>query len=70
MDVKDTVESRAVKIAAKIMRKAGLCRYADVSKCRHVCPDENTCVKCIRSWLLSKARKELKQNERQRSIST
>ena len=30
--MKDTVEGRAVKIAAKIMQAAGLCRYDDVAK--------------------------------------
>ena len=29
--MKDTVEGRAVKIAAKIMQAAGLCRYDDVA---------------------------------------
>lgn len=48
----ETVEARAVKIAAKIMQAAGLCRYDSVSKCRRVYVDESTCDKCIRSWLL------------------
>lgn len=32
----ETVEARAVKIAAKIMQADGLCRYDDVDKCRRV----------------------------------
>lgn len=58
--MKDTVEGRAVKIAAKIMQAAGLCRYDDVAKCRRIFVDDKTCDECIRRWLLSKARKELK----------
>ena len=30
----ETVEVRAVKIAAKIMQADGLCRYDDVDECR------------------------------------
>lgn len=55
----DTIEGLAVKIAAVIMQRAGLCRYDDVSKCRRIYVDELTCEKCIRSWLLQKARKEI-----------
>ena len=58
---KETVESRAVKIAARVMQAAGLCRYDRVEKCRRVYVDEKTCNKCIESWLLSKARKELRK---------
>ena len=54
-----TVDGRAVEIAAKVMQAAGLCRYDSVDKCRHVYPDEATCVCCIKNWLLAKARKEL-----------
>lgn len=58
----ETVEGRAVKIAAKVMTAAGLCRYEDSRKCRRVWPpDEKTCDKCIERWLLQKARKELKK---------
>lgn len=57
----DTVEKRAVRIAAVIMQAAGLCRYDNVSKCRRVYVDDNTCVQCIRSWLFSKARAEIKK---------
>ena len=57
--MKETVEGRAVKIAADIMRSAGLCRYESPAKCRRMFVDENICEDCIRRWLLSKARKEL-----------
>lgn len=59
--MKDTVENRAVKIAAKIMQAAGLCRYDDVTKCRRIHVDEKTCDECIRHWLLNRARRELKK---------
>lgn len=60
MTLKETVESRAVKIAAKIMTEACLCRYDDPAKCRRTYVDEKVCGKCIEKWLLAKARKELK----------
>lgn len=58
--MKETVERRAVHIAAVIMQADGLCRYDDISKCRRVWPSEDACVKCIERWLLARARKELK----------
>lgn len=57
----ETVEARAVKIAAKIMQRAGLCRHESPLQCRRVYTDDATCEKCIRAWLLAKARKELKK---------
>ena len=57
-----TIEGRAVEIAAVVMQAAGLCRYDSVDKCRRVFPDESTCERCIKNWLLSKARAELSQN--------
>ncbi len=62
--MKDTVEARAVKIAAKVMQAAGCCRYDDVSKCRRIYVDEAVCDKCIRAWLLSKARQELRKESK------
>lgn len=62
--MKDTTEARAVKIAAKVMQAADLCRYDDVSKCRRIYVDETTCDKCIRAWLLSKARQELRKESK------
>jgi|BioPla2DNA2_1021312.scaffolds.fasta_scaffold100604_2 hypothetical protein len=58
---KDTPEARAVKIAAKIMQAAGLCRYESPTQCRRLYVDEKTCDKCIETWLLTKAKKELKK---------
>ncbi|MDD2956384.1 MAG: hypothetical protein PHD67_08730 [Oscillospiraceae bacterium] len=55
----ETVEARALKIAAKVMQAAGLCRYDTVEKCRRGYVDDTTCDQCIREWLLSKAKKEL-----------
>ena len=45
---KDTVESRALKIAAM---------------CKKLYVDDKICEKCIRSWLLSKAHKKLKKEQ-------
>jgi len=60
---KETIEARAVKIAAKVMQAAGLCRYDSQEKCHRVYVDEKTCDECMRKWLLSKARKELKNEK-------
>lgn len=57
--MKETVESRAVKIAATVMQGAGLCRYESIALCRRVYADELICRECIKKWLLSAARKEL-----------
>lgn len=54
--MKETVESRAVKVAAKVLYATGVCRYDSPDKCRRVYPD---CEKCIRGWLMSKAKQEL-----------
>ena len=63
---KETVEARAVKIAAKVMQAAGLCRYDSPANCRRVYVVEITCVKCMRAWLLSKARKELEAEKEEK----
>ena len=54
-----TVEGRALEIAAEIMQAAGLCRHDSVDKCRRLYPSDNSCARCIKTWLLAKARKEL-----------
>lgn len=60
--MKMTVDRRAVHIAAVIMQRDGLCRYEAPALCRKVYPpDEAGCVRCIESWLLSRARRELKK---------
>ncbi len=61
--MKETTEARAVKIAARIMQAAGLCRHESAMQCRRVYIDDKTCEKCIRAWLIAKARKELKKEE-------
>lgn len=63
--MKDTIDSRAVKIAARVIQAAGLCRYDSIAKCHRVYVEEITCERCIRSWLLSKAKKELEKEEKQ-----
>lgn len=59
-ETQETAETRAVKIAAKIMQAAGLCRYDSRYDSRERCIDEKTCDRCIERWLLEKARKELR----------
>ena len=54
----ESVESRAVKIAAEIMVDNGICRYGSPLKCRRVYTDEKICGKCIEKWILTKARKD------------
>lgn len=54
-----------MKIAARVMQAAGLCRYDSVAKCHRLYVEEITCERCIRSWLLSKAKKELEKEEKQ-----
>lgn len=56
-----TVEGRALEIAATIMQAAGLCRYDTADKCRRLYPCEADCERCIKNWLLAKARKELER---------
>ena len=55
----ETVDRRAVHIAAVIMQAAGLCRYESPLQCRRISVDDKICTKCIEKWLLAKARKEL-----------
>lgn len=62
--MKETVDARAVKIAAKVMTAAGLCRYDSPMKCRRLYVDQKTCDACIRRWLLNKAKKELEREEK------
>ena len=58
-----TVEARAVKIAARIMQAVGLCRYGSLDKCRRRHVDEETCDRCIEVWLIAKAREEMKEEQ-------
>lgn len=59
-----TTERQAVKIAAAVMQAAGICRYDSPDKCRRVYTSEKTCEKCIESWLMAKAKKELQKGVR------
>lgn len=59
--MKETTESRAVKIAAQMIMAAGLCRYDNPAKCRKTYVDDGVCEKCIRKWLMKKAQKELEK---------
>lgn len=59
----ETVEVRALKIASVIMTEAGLCRYETPNRCQRWMASEDACEKCIRVWLLNRARRELRQEE-------
>ena len=61
--MKDTVETRALKIAAAVMQEAGLCRYEKAAQCRRLYISEKTCEECIRKWLITKAKKELRMEQ-------
>lgn len=61
-----TVEGRALEIAAVIMQIDGLCRYDSVEKCRHVYVDEHVCRRCIKAWLLSRAKREIQKEKKGR----
>lgn len=58
------ITKQAVKIAAAVMQAAGICRYDSPDKCRRVYTSEKTCEKCIESWLMAKAKKELQKGVR------
>lgn len=58
-----TIEGRALEIAAVVMQMDGLCRYDTVDKCRHVYVDECVCRRCIKTWLLGRAKRELKKSK-------
>lgn len=61
---------RAVHIAAVIMQAAGLCRFDDPGKCRTYEPTDAHCVRCIERWLYSKARAELRREEKKCQTSS
>lgn len=62
---KETVEARAVKIAARVMTEAGLCKHETPTACKRYWVDEETCDMCMRAWLMAKARKELAKEQQQ-----
>ncbi len=57
--IEESFEVRALTIAVRILRAAGVCRYDDVTDCNKSNVDDKVCDKCIKSWLLDKAREEL-----------
>ncbi len=60
----EQIAVRAVKIAARIMQREGLCRYEDATKCRKVLlPSERDCIGCIKRFLIGKEKKELEREE-------
>lgn len=62
--MKETIERRAVHIAAVIMQRDGLCRYESHTDCKKVYPpDDAGCIRCIERWLLARAKKEILKKE-------
>lgn len=59
----ETVERRAVHIAAVILEVAGMCRYDSPTKCRRSYPSSEDCVKCMERWLLNKAKKQMQKEQ-------
>lgn len=66
MKTAPTVEKRAVEIAAVVMVRAGLCRFDSLIKCKKGYVDEHACRRCIKSWLISKAKRELAEGRERR----
>ena len=68
MDAKrsaQSLERRALHIAAVVMEADGMCRYDDVEKCRRVYPTSEGYVECSEKWLLAKARSEIKKEKKE-----
>lgn len=60
------IAARTAQIAARIMQRAGLCRYENATKCRKVLlPSERDCIGCIKRFLIGKAKKELEREEQE-----
>lgn len=61
MKTEQTVEKRAVEIAAVIMARAGLCRYSSYDKCRRLggLVTERDYTRCLKLWLINQAKREL-----------
>lgn len=55
------VDHKAVEVAAKVMQYIGLCRHNSRDECKKETTGGVICERCIKNWLLSKARKELKE---------
>ncbi len=66
---KEKINERAVKIAAQIMEKLGLCRYDNVMKCRKVLPPTPMdCTGCIKRFLEGKAKRELEREASRKKV--
>ena len=62
--MQETEERRALVIAAQLMQEMGCCKYERGSlKCRRTYPTDEDCRRCIKNWLMAKARLELKREQ-------
>lgn len=57
----ERIAARALDIASKLMAKANFCRWESAENCKRLYVDQDVCAKCIKTFLATKARKELKQ---------
>lgn len=53
----ESVNERALKIAAAVLEADGVC--CRPGKCRRYYVDSQICRKCIKAWLISRAKREL-----------
>ena len=58
------VDHKAVEVAAKIMQYLGLCRHSSRDECKKENKNGAVCERCIRNWLRSKARQELREERK------
>ena len=57
MKKQESVEQRALTIAATVLEVDGVC--CRPGKCRRYYVDSQICRKCIKAWLISRAKREL-----------
>lgn len=58
---KEKETEQALKIACRLLVRAGVCRYDDVVKCKRYFPMEEDCTKCIERFCRARADKEIKK---------
>ena len=62
--MQETEEHRALVIAAWLMQEMGCCKYEHGSRqCRRTYLTDDVCRRCIKDWLMTKARYELKREQ-------
>lgn len=60
----ETTERRALTIAVRHMQESGVCRaFENNTQCIWLYPTDEDCRRCIKNWLMAKARRELKREQ-------